>query len=86
MSGCSQLGVGKGVVGVIVKPVAGMLEAASLAATGIQGAASKSVVRGTQNRRRYPRLFYGSQRAVKPYSVKDAMIYDALMYLPEVDW
>lgn len=75
-------------MGALVKPVAGVFEATALAAGGIQEEAGESsgVARGRRERRRLPRVFYGPDRLIKNYSATDAMINDALIFVPGLDW
>lgn len=75
-------------MGALVKPVAGVLEATSLATGGIQEAAGElsGVARGRRERRRLPRAFYGPDRIIKPYSFIDARVNDMLMFIPGLDW
>lgn len=81
-------GVGRGVVGALVKPVAGIFEMTALTAGGIQEAAGESsgVARGRRLRRRPPRLFYGPDRVIRPYSLSDATLNDILLYSPGLEW
>lgn len=71
-----------------MKPVAGVLEATSLAAGGIQVAAGErsGITRGTSIRRRKPRVFYGADRMVKPYSHVDAWINESVALIPGLNW
>lgn len=81
-------GVGRGVVGALVKPVAGIFEMTALAAGGIQEAAGESsgIARGRRLRRRPPRLFYGPDRILRHYSIVDATLHDLLLYAPKLEW
>ncbi|XP_053990844.1 uncharacterized protein LOC128882970 isoform X2 [Hylaeus volcanicus] len=81
-------GVGRGVVGALMKPVAGIFEMASLTAGGIQEAAGESsgVARGRRSRKRPPRVFYGYDQVIRPYSLVDAQINDILLYAPKIAW
>ena len=64
-------GLAKGTVGVVVKPVSGILDAASSVARG----ASTSVMRmKSKNRVRLPRVFYGHDQRMLEYSIQDARI------------
>jgi vacuolar protein sorting-associated protein 13A/C len=84
----NYVGVGRGVVGALMKPVAGIFEMASLTAGGIQEAAGESsgVARGRRLRKRPPRVFYGYDRVIRTYSLVDAKINDILFYAPKIAW
>jgi len=73
-------GVGKGVVGTVTKPVAGVLDFASGAASAIRDT-SKSHVHRRPSRVRRPRCCYGHGGLLAPYSNESAKVQEELLRL-----
>lgn len=70
-------GTWQGVSGLVVKPVTGVLDAASKTSEGIKNTATYFDEKANMNRQRYPRPFYGTEQFYRPYLVTDAEV----MYL-----
>jgi len=68
----------QGVTGVIVKPVTGVLDAASKAAEGIKNTATSFDDKGLETRSRDPRAFYGKEQYYRTYIDSDAEILSLL--------
>eukprot|EP00919_Chromeraceae_sp_WS-2016_P044069 GHVR01105069.1.p1 GENE.GHVR01105069.1~~GHVR01105069.1.p1 ORF type:complete len:610 (+),score=186.22 GHVR01105069.1:1523-3352(+) len=64
-------GVYRGLVGAVVKPIAGILDFTKLTATGLQSTADPRV---EVCRRRPPRLLYGTERVLRPFHLTDARL------------
>ncbi|CAG9335335.1 VPS13_2 [Blepharisma stoltei] len=62
----------RGLTGLVVKPVAGMLDAASKTAEGVKNTANAFEKVSVYNRARAPRPFYGNSFLIKPYNEYDA--------------
>lgn len=64
----------RGVSGLFIKPMAGILDAASKAAEGIKNTTEVFNKTVTFQRSRVPRAFYGEKSSVKPYNEYDAQV------------
>jgi hypothetical protein len=64
-------GIAQGTVGLAVKPVTGLVDAATSVAEGIASTPSQSEI---TPRLRTPRMLYGSDRTIKVYDPEDARI------------
>jgi vacuolar protein sorting-associated protein 13A/C len=62
-------GFGKGIIGVVVKPVTGVLDAATAVASGVR---NNTTVQHQFEWIRYPRVFYGPDEALRPYNAEEA--------------
>ena len=67
--------------GLIIKPVTGVLDAASKTAEGISNMATNMDEKPNEERIRPIRPFYGKLRHIKPYSQNDAQIIENLRSL-----
>ena len=67
-------GAWKGVSGLIVKPLTGVLDAASKTSEGIKNTATRDDEKPNQNRERFPRPFYGIEQFYRTYLATDAEI------------
>jgi hypothetical protein len=65
-------GLVKGTVGLAIKPVAGVIDAATSVGAGIKN--TGEVVEEARVRSRFPRMLYGSQKAVKIYDEEAAWV------------
>lgn len=65
-------GLGKGIVGLVVKPVSGVLDAASTAAEGLKNTITYGDDKANEQRLRYPRVFYGREGFYKEFIDLDA--------------
>jgi len=68
-------GVGKGLLGLLVKPMIGLSDAATDVMIGVQGSVEgkSSLLRGSRHAQVRPRRpMYGRDRILRPYSVADA--------------
>jgi len=73
-------GLGKGVVGTLTKPVAGVLDFASGAASALRDT-SKSHIHQRPMRARLPRCCYGHGGLLVPYSAQSAKAQEELLRL-----
>ena len=78
-------GFGKGVVGTVTKPVAGVLDFASGAASAIRDT-SKSHIHRRPMRARRPRCCYGHGGLLAPYSGQSAEAQEELLRLNGHDY
>jgi hypothetical protein len=69
------LGSFRGLSGLVVKPVAGVLDVASKAAEGIKNTAGVNQIFGKNERKRPPRLFYGKNLIMKNYDYEASAAY-----------
>ena len=78
--GCKGLAKGtyQGVSGLVIKPVAGVLDATSKTAEGIKNTATYWDKKINEERGRIPRPFYGKEKFYKAYREIDAEILKAL--------
>ena len=60
--------------GLVVKPVTGVLDAASKASEGIKNTATMFDEKPNQNRQRFPRPFYGVEQFYRTYLSSDAEV------------
>ena len=67
-------GTVKGLAGLVVKPVTGVLDVASHTAEGIKNTATRFDKDDEQERVRPPRVLYGSNRILKSYNDHDATV------------
>jgi vacuolar protein sorting-associated protein 13A/C len=67
-------GTYQGIVGLVVKPVAGVLDAASKTAEGIKNTATYFDQKPNEQRSRYPRAFYGKEQFYRQYIESDAEV------------
>lgn len=78
-------GIGKGVVGAVVKPTAGMFDLATCTAEGIANTfdfiEESRGDRSELERMRPPRMMYGAERAVRPFSRSEALAQRVLLEL-----
>ena len=65
-------GIGKGLVGLFVKPVVGIYDAAASLSSAIKNSDNKEV---KPKHLRLPRCIYGISQTIRPYSLEDARIY-----------
>lgn len=68
-------GIGKGLLGLLVKPMIGLSDAATDVMIGVQGSVEgeSSLLRGSRHAQVRPRRpMYGRDRVLRPYSVADA--------------
>jgi len=77
-------GAFQGVTGLVVKPVAGILDAAANTAEGIKNTATAFDQKPNENRMRYPRVFYGKQKYYRTYADTDAEAMWLLHFCNEV--
>jgi vacuolar protein sorting-associated protein 13A/C len=78
-------GVGKGVVGLVVKPVAGVFDGVSAVASGVRNTTTMMEDRSF-TWIRYPRAFYGPDRQLLPYNEEDSkQAYKSLIESKEYD-
>ncbi len=72
-------GIAKGVTGLVVKPVAGVLDGVSTITEGVSNTiAPVDDIKVTRKKSRYPRLFYGNERVYKDYNPEEARVLDFL--------
>ena len=67
-------GGAKGISGLIIKPMAGILDAASKAAEGIRNTVDVFQIISGSKRSRVPRPFYGEKSLVRPYNEYDSQV------------
>jgi vacuolar protein sorting-associated protein 13A/C len=79
----SYTGMGKGVAGAVVKPVAGILDWTKRTAEGMQ---TLTDISDERERKRKPRLLYGTSRTIKAYDEEDAMLKGELSYVDGRCW
>ena len=72
------LGSFQGIAGLLVKPVAGVIDATSKTAEGIKNTATHFDDKPNEKKQRNPRAFYSKDKYFKAYSSNDA---DVLMFL-----
>ena len=66
-------GIGKGLLGLLVKPMIGLSDAATDVMIGVQGSVEGKKLRGSRHAQVRPRRpMYGPDRILRPYSVADA--------------
>ena len=71
-------GVGKGLAGLIVKPVTGIVDFASQTTLGLKNTALYLEDKANQNRIRYPRVFYTQNFSVREYDAVDSKIMSVI--------
>ncbi|GLD95890.1 hypothetical protein PINS_up004568 [Pythium insidiosum] len=76
-------GVGKGLIGVAVKPTAGILDLAAKTTAGITATATVFDKKARDTRMRLPRMLHTSDRRIRVYSNDEAMISQLLHRLPQ---
>ena len=76
-------GAFQGVTGLIIKPVTGVLDAASNTAEGIKNTATAFDQKPNENRMRYPRAFYGKDKFYRTYMETDAEVMWMLHFSEE---
>lgn len=76
-------GVGKGLIGVAVKPTAGILDLAAKATAGITATATVFDKKARDTRMRLPRMMHTSDKRLRVYSNDEAMICQLLHKLPQ---
>lgn len=76
-------GVGKGLIGVAVKPTAGILDLAAKTTAGITATATVFDKKARNTRMRLPRMVYTSDRRIRVYSNDEALICQFLHRLPQ---
>lgn len=76
-------GTFKGITGVIVKPVAGVLDAASKTAEGVKNTATAFDQKAAEMRSRFPRAFYGKDKFFRKYFDSDAEIQWYLHFIDQ---
>lgn len=72
------MGVFSGAIGVIVKPVTGVLDALVKTSDGLRCLALGHEDRANTQRIRIPRVFYGGNSVIKAYNNIDCQMYQAL--------
>jgi hypothetical protein len=75
-------GVGKGLIGVAIKPTAGILDLAAKTTAGITATATVFDKKPRSTRVRLPRMMHTSDKRLKVYSVDEALISQLLTRLP----
>ncbi|TYZ65505.1 hypothetical protein PybrP1_006768 [[Pythium] brassicae (nom. inval.)] len=76
-------GVGKGLIGVAVKPTAGILDLAARTTAGITATATVFDRKARSTRVRLPRMMHTSDKRLRVYSGDEAMISQLLHKLPQ---
>lgn len=71
-------GTWQGISGLVIKPVAGILDAASKTAEGIKSTATHFDDKPNEQRERAPRVFYGIDKIYKDYSNIDSEMWTVL--------
>jgi vacuolar protein sorting-associated protein 13A/C len=71
-------GTGKGLAGLIIKPIAGVLDATAKTAEGISKSATYLDDKEINLRSRIPRVFYDKCRYFKEYSEPDSLVQQIL--------
>lgn len=69
------LGSFRGLSGLVVKPMAGVLDVASKAAEGIKNTAGPTQIFGKYDRKRPPRVFYGKNLIIKNYNYEESQAF-----------
>lgn len=69
-------GMGKGVLGVVVKPVSGVVDFVSKTTEGIESAVDGGICRQNNEQMRISRAFYKDAGVFCDYSVIDAKVYE----------
>ena len=74
-------GLGRGIVGIAVRPVVGVLDATARTASGIKSSAEAldSTLRKPLGRIRLPRMLYGSCRELRRFNEQDAFINELIV-------
>ena len=72
------IGSVRGLSGLVVKPVAGVLDVASKAAEGIKNTAGSSNYFGKSERIRPPRVFYGLNSVMDVFSNEDSLAFNMI--------
>ena len=74
-------GLGRGIVGIAVRPVVGVLDATARTASGIKSSAEAldSTLRKPLGRVRLPRMLYNSRREVRRFNEQDAFINELVV-------
>ena len=73
------VGMYSGVSGLVLKPLSGGLDLVAKSAEGIKNTAKIFEAKVFNDRKRFPRTFYGNDRKIKPYSVPDAYITNRIL-------
>lgn len=68
-------GAAKGVTGLVVKPVTGVVDFASKTTEGLKNTALYLEDRPNENRIRYPRVFYSDSAIIKEYNSVDSKLF-----------
>ena len=68
-------GTFQGITGLVVKPIAGILDATSKTAEGIKNTATMNDYKPNEVRSRYPRAFYNKEKNYRSFNETDAEIY-----------
>jgi vacuolar protein sorting-associated protein 13A/C len=76
-------GTAQGLVGIIVKPVTGVLDFAADTTEGIKNTALYFEDKPNENRMRCPRVFYGRNSELKEFIIIDAEINNLLQVMKE---
>uniref|UniRef100_K3W5D9 PDZ domain-containing protein n=1 Tax=Globisporangium ultimum (strain ATCC 200006 / CBS 805.95 / DAOM BR144) TaxID=431595 RepID=K3W5D9_GLOUD len=76
-------GVGKGLIGVAVKPTAGILDLAARTTAGITATATVFDKKARNTRMRLPRMMHTSDKRLRVYSSDEALISQLLHKLPQ---
>ena len=76
-------GIGKGLVGLVVKPVTGILDLASHTTEGIKNTVTYFDDRANEEKKRKPRAFYARERYFKKYIKFEADLLNNLKVLEE---
>lgn len=76
-------GVGRGLIGVAVKPTAGILDLAAKTTAGITATATVFDKKARNTRMRLPRMVHTSDRRIRVYSNDEALICQFLHRLPQ---
>lgn len=71
-------GTARGLTGLIVKPVAGVLDASAKTAESVSNTATHFDDKPNENRLRIPRAFYDRSRYIKYYKLDDSAL---MLYL-----
>ena len=71
-------GAAKGLAGLVVKPVTGIIDFASKTTEGIKNNALMFEDKAHEERMRYPRVFYSECFILKEYSQQDSALYSIL--------
>lgn len=76
-------GVGRGLIGVAIKPAAGVLDLAARTTAGITATATVFDKKARNTRMRLPRMMHTSDKRLRVYSGDEAMISQLLHKLPQ---